>query len=129
MFSQEPSSDSASDSLLFSAALATITPMKRSRLTILHCMLLVSLAGCQRTSEPAGLPQSRFIEVMVELRKAARGVQDTAAFEARRQQVLADAGVTEEQLRAYLAQHMRDLDELAAVWESINVRLTADEPR
>jgi hypothetical protein len=91
--------------------------------------LLVSLAGCERASEPAGLPQSRFIDVMVELRKAARGVQDTAVFAARRQQVLADAGVTEEQLRAYLTTHIRDLDHLAAVWESINVRLSAEDAR
>jgi GTPase len=102
--------------------------MTRSRTTIL-CILLASVAGCERESEPAGLPQSRFIEAMVELRKAARGVQDTAAFAARRQQVLADAGVTEAQLRAYLTTHIRDLDHLAAVWESINVRLSEEEPR
>lgn len=92
-------------------------------------MLLVSVAGCQREAEPAGLPQSRFIEVMVELRKAAREVADSAAFAARKQQILADKGVTEEQLRTFLTTHIRDLDHLAAVWESINVRLTEDQPR
>jgi hypothetical protein len=66
---------------------------------------------------------------MVELRKAARGVQDTTAFAARRQAILADAGVTEAQLRAYLTTHIRDLEHLAAVWESINVRLAEEEPK
>ena len=103
--------------------------MHKPRRTIFLCVLLALLAGCERETEPAGLPQSRFIQVMVELRKAARGVQDSAAFEARKQQVLADAGVTEAQLRAYLAAHVRDLDHLAAVWESINVRLTKEEQK
>lgn len=102
---------------------------RMNRSAALLCILLATIAGCERESEPAGLPQSRFIEVMVELRRAARGVQDTTAFAARKQQILTDAGVTEEQLRAYLATHMRDLDHLAAVWESINVRLAEEEPR
>ena len=113
---------------LFRAAHATISPMNRSRISI-FCILLGSLAGCEPETEPAGLPQSQFIAVMVELRKAARGVQDTAAFAARKEQVLMDAGVTEAELRAYLALHIRDLDHLAAVWESINVRLAEEEPR
>jgi hypothetical protein len=103
--------------------------MHAPRTTMLFCMLLASFAGCQREAEPSGLPQSRFIEVMVELRKAAQGVQDSAAFATRRAQILADAGVTEAQLRAYLTTHIRDLDHLAATWESINVRLTEKEQK
>jgi hypothetical protein len=114
---------------LFRTVIATILPMKKPQTMILLCIFLAALAGCERETEPAGLPHSRFIQVMVELRKAARGVQDSAAFEARKQQVLADAGVTEAQLRAYLAAHIRDLDHLAAVWESINVRLAEEEQK
>jgi len=103
--------------------------MNIPRTALMFCTMLASFAVCDRETEPAGLPQSRFIDVMVELRKAAQGVQDTAAFAARRQAILTEAGVTEEQLRAYLTTHIRDLDHLAAVWESINVRLTKEDPK
>jgi hypothetical protein len=103
--------------------------MKSPRMSSFLCTLLVSFAGCDRPTEPAGLAQSRFIDVMVELRKAARGMQDTVAFAARKQAILTDAGVTEAQLRAYLTTHIRDLDHLAAVWESINVRLAKEDAK
>lgn len=94
--------------------------MKRALVLFL---IVVAAAACQRNDTGTGLPQTRFIEVVVALRKAARETMDPAVFAVRKQQILTDAGVTEDQLRAYIKTHERDLDHMAAVWESINVRL------
>lgn len=100
-----------------------------TRLPKLYTMMFaVALcAGCNRTDAGTGLSQTRFIDVVVELRRAALSLPEPAAFAARKQQILSDAGVTEEELRAYITAHERDLSHMAAVWESINVRLADPE--
>jgi hypothetical protein len=61
----------------------------------------------------------------VELRRAANeAAGDTAAFAARREQILLDAGVTEEQLHAYVEAHGRNAEYMARIWETINTRLS-----
>lgn len=98
------------------------------KLKLLALVLSAGLwASCDRGHDGTGLSQTRFIEVIVELRRASLRLEDPAAFAARKQQILADAGVTEEQLRAYITAHERDLSHMAAVWESINVRLAEPE--
>jgi hypothetical protein len=100
--------------------------MQRGLLSVL-LVTVAAVCGCARDTDTTGLPQRRFIEVIVELRRAAQD-GETAQFAARKQQILEKAGVTEEQLRAYVKTHERDLEHMAAVWESINVRLTQPPP-
>lgn len=81
--------------------------------------------GCRGADTPLTAEDRQFIDTMVALREAAaRSGDDAGAYEAMKAQVLSERGVTEEQLRAYIEVNARDLDRLAAVWDSINLRLS-----
>jgi hypothetical protein len=92
--------------------------------TILLLVLLATL-GCRREDVTTGIADEHFIEVVVQLRRAAAETRGTdAAFAARRDAILREAGITEDQLRAYVEAHGRDIDHMAEVWDSINARLS-----
>ena len=92
---------------------------------LLACALL---AGCA-SEDPAGVGDERFIDTMVELRRAAitAGV-DTTAFARLRDSVLAEHGVTEADLRTYVHAHSADLEHMAAIWDSVSARLSEAGP-
>jgi hypothetical protein len=93
-------------------------------------LLLIAgaLLGCARGDDGTGLRTDRFVDVVVELRQAALDLRDDpAAYDVRKGQILRDAGVTEDQLRAYVEVHGTDLDHMAEVWRSINQRLSERE--
>lgn len=95
---------------------------------VLLLVCLALLAGCGRSADATGLDDDRFIDVMVQLRRAAertRGEPDS--FPPRRDRILGDAGVTQEQLLEYVETHGADIARMAAVWDSINRRLGEDE--
>jgi hypothetical protein len=95
------------------------------RTVLLLLALLSLLPGCGRRADATGLGDEQFVEVMVQLRLAAdriRGEPDS--FPPVRDRILADAGVTEEQLLAYVQQHGTDLQHMAEIWQSINERLS-----
>jgi hypothetical protein len=95
--------------------------MNRVLVGILSAVLL----SCSHGADTAVATRDSFIQVMVELRRAAnQAAGDTAAFAARREQILLDAGVTEGQLHAYIEVHGRDVEHMARVWETINTRLS-----
>jgi hypothetical protein len=95
--------------------------MNRVLVGILSAVLL----SCSPGADSAIVTSDSFIQVMVDLRRAAnQAAGDTAAFAARREQILLDAGVTEEQLHAYVEAHGRDVEHMARVWETINTRLS-----
>ncbi|HUF52102.1 MAG TPA: hypothetical protein VMN60_14855 [Longimicrobiales bacterium] len=97
------------------------------------CGLLAAgilLTGCSRDGARLAPADRQFIETIVALRQAAeQSGGEPASYAALKAGVLRDHDVTEEQLRAYLDMRARDLTRLAAVWESINVRLTAPTPQ
>lgn len=98
--------------------------MIRHRVTILAVGLLL---GCSEGDGGFGPRDDHFVETMVELRRAAiLAGRDTAQFEARKQEILEERGVTEDSLRAYVARRSADLEGMAAVWDSVNARLTVD---
>jgi hypothetical protein len=84
----------------------------------------VLLAACAR--EPAtGISDEQFIDVVVELRRAAvEHREDHEAFQARKDAILQQSGVEEEQLRQYVEVRGRDLQHMAEVWATINERLS-----
>ena len=83
------------------------------------------LAGCGDDETPLSAEDRTFIEAVVALRQAAQTARgDEAIYTALKANALAEHSVTEEQLRAYIQSHAQDLDRMAAVWESINVRLS-----
>ena len=83
------------------------------------------LGGCGDDDTPLSTEDRTFIEAVVALRQAAQQARgDEAMFAALKGNVLSSQRVTEEELRAYIQSHAQDLDRMAAVWESINVRLT-----
>jgi hypothetical protein len=87
-------------------------------------LLACALAGCARGEEATGLDADRFVDVVVELRRSAIELRhDPGAYEARKEQVLTDAGVTEAQLREYVERRGTDLDHMAEVWRTINTRM------
>jgi hypothetical protein len=92
-------------------------------------VLGLALAACAADEAAFGVSDARFIETMVELRRAAvTAGTDTAQFEQLRQAVLEDHGVTEADLRAYVEAKGGDLDHMAAVWDSVSARLSEVGP-
>jgi hypothetical protein len=91
-------------------------------------LVAVALTACGRTAEPTGLDTDRFIDAVVMLRRAAIDLRhDPAAYEAQKEQLLRDAGVTEDELRRYVERHGTDLDHMADVWRTINTRMSQSE--
>lgn len=93
---------------------------------LLACALL--LFGCGADDDPVAAADERFIDTVVELRRAALTAgPDTAMFEQLRDSVLREHGITEADLRAYVEAHSADLEHMAAVWDSISARLSQQQ--
>jgi hypothetical protein len=92
--------------------------VKHRTLTLLAAA--VALAGCQRQAPAASgtIPRERFIAANV----AVRTLSDSAT-PAERRVALRKAGVTERQLRAWVAVHAREPETLAKTWERIAFRV------
>jgi hypothetical protein len=92
---------------------------------VLVGILSAALLSCGTGAETTGVTSDSFIQVMVELRRtASQAAGDTVAFAARREQILLDAGVTEEQLREYVEAHGHNVEHMARIWETINTRIS-----
>jgi hypothetical protein len=84
--------------------------------------LLIMTGGC---GPPAAAPIGRdeFIDVMVELRKAAQQHRTEVAFDARKAVILRAAGVTDSALLAFVRAHEADPAFMSSVWEAIDARV------
>lgn len=97
------------------------------RLTVITLVLL--LLGCTRQDRGTGISDTQFIDAMTELRQAALlAGQDTARFVELREEVLERQGVTESELRGYVAARSHDLAHMAEIWDSVGARLTTPVP-
>jgi hypothetical protein len=85
----------------------------------------VGALSCDASAPIEPMPRETFIEVMAELRVAARTADAQPEFEQRRRQILEDAGVTDSALVAFVRMHGRDLPLLAEVWDSVEARIGA----
>jgi hypothetical protein len=91
--------------------------------TLLILLVLATVSGCGRDPERgyATIPRERFIETNVALRQIDRAAPEADSLRA---EVLAEHGVTEEDLRAFVIARSERPGELAAVWDEIRQRLT-----
>jgi hypothetical protein len=91
--------------------------------TTLVLLVLTTTFGCVRDPERgyATIPRERFIETNVALRQIDRAAPEADSLRA---EVLAEHGVTEEDLRAFVTARSDRPGELAAVWDEIRQRLT-----
>jgi len=89
---------------------------------LLAILLLVGASAC-RPAGPEGLDRDTFIDVVVELRKAAREYPDSSTFDIRKSAVLREAGVTDSTLAEFIRIHNADTRFMAAVWDSIDRRV------
>jgi hypothetical protein len=101
----------------------------RSRLLLLLAALLVAgVASCRGDQAPAtSISEARFIEVVVALRYAAASAGSPGEYEARRDEILRDAEVTDEMLLEFVRTRGHDIAGMRAVWDTIAARRRAME--
>src|SRR5690606_23939905 len=78
---------------------------RRRGLARAAAVLALALAGCgadRPTREGGPIAPEAFVETYVELRRAARQIGDSAAWEARKREILDARGLTEEALEAFV---------------------------
>jgi hypothetical protein len=92
-------------------------------LAVLVLATACSLGGCRREEPAAPMERTTFVEVMVSLRRAALQSSSQEDFESRKQAILREARVTEDQLRAYARLGARDGPALADAYDTISARL------
>lgn len=98
-------------------------------------VLTLVVGGCNAvdpTSRDAELTRDQFVDVIVALREAEREVVQEAPadslqprFIQRREEILAEHGVTADDLREFVARHQGRPSVMAGVWERIAERLGA----
>lgn len=91
-------------------------PIRRAALVLAS---VLTLAACGGDEQPAGvIPREKFVAANVALRSVPDG-----ATPAERAAVLKKHGVTERQLKAWVARNTRDPETLAKAWEEIAFKL------
>lgn len=91
----------------------------------LRLLLFPIIVAATCANEPQGpeLATETYIEVMVALRKAQTLETTPEEFEARRREILAEAGATDSLLVQWARARGHDVEFMAEVWDSINRRL------
>lgn len=73
----------------------------------------------------SGIDRQTFIEVYVALRSADMHSMEAAEFEARKADIMAEHGVTPEQLLEFVERHGHDVRFMADVWKDVQARMSA----
>ena len=89
---------------------------------------LLCLAACGSATEEADLTHDEYVDVYVELLRAADAAPDSFAASDSARRILAAHGLTEQDLLDYVRHHADDPEDLAEVWRRIEERLRAPEP-
>lgn len=77
-------------------------------------------AACTQNEGAQPIADEQFVRIMVELRRAADAHQgNAAAFDAAREEILTEAGVTDSMLHQYVNVRARDLERLGSVFDEI----------
>jgi hypothetical protein len=96
---------------------------KTRRITSAGALLLgavLAVPACSGGDPTAPIDRDAFIEVMIELRLAAREFRDPSAFDSRKDQILADAGVSDSTLMRFVRAHQDDPEYMSEIWERID---------
>ncbi|MGH7505636.1 MAG: hypothetical protein ACRELX_08280 [Longimicrobiales bacterium] len=90
-------------------------------------LALVLVAGCGDAEPAAAMTRETFVDVIVALREANRDAPDARTFEARKQEILEQAGVSDSALVRFARVRADDLAFMAEAWDSIARRLRASD--
>lgn len=93
---------------------------------LILCALLW-LVACDSTTE-GDLTQDEYVDVYVELLRAADAAPDSFAASDSARRILAARGLSEEDLLEYARRHADDPGHLAEAWRTIEERLRAPAP-
>jgi hypothetical protein len=105
------------------AAILHLGPVMPLRSIMPMALMLLALSACAESAPSEPMPRETFIDVMVQLRRAAAQDSSQAAFDAARARILEQAGVTDSALLAYVRAYGRRLDFLAELWDTVDARL------
>lgn len=96
---------------------------------VLACIALVTACGTGEVEEPETetIPRETFVETYVALRKAARASETGEISTEERERVLAEHGVTEEDLLSFVEVHGRRIGFMSEVWSEVEERLEVRE--
>lgn len=90
--------------------------------------VLLCLAACDFTTDGGALSRDDYVDVYVELLRAADAAPDSFAASDSARRILAARGLTEEDLLDYARSHADDPGHLAEAWRRIEERLRAPAP-
>jgi signal transduction histidine kinase len=95
-------------------------------------LMLMAAAGCgltdPRAANGAGeLSRDNFTAAYVALRRAQLQNPTPAAFEAAKRQILEQHGVSEDDMMDFVQRHSRDVQYMAELWESLELRITSPD--
>lgn len=96
----------------------------RWRRAVIGAVAVAGQFGCGSAAPNEPMTRDTFVEVMVDLRRAAAESASQQEFEARRSEILRQAGVSDSALLEYTRVHAGELDYMSALWDSIDARLS-----
>lgn len=94
-------------------------------------VLALLAAGCGKTAPATGaeraqaLSPEQFVEVYVDLRRAAHQAESPEQFDALKREVLHSHGISAQALLDFANAHGADLGKMSALWDTIRDRLSA----
>lgn len=94
-----------------------------SRHVLLAALLLMANAGCGSSTPEGVIDRETFIEAYVELRVAALDTDTARIAASDREAVLAELGITEDDLVEFVEVHAADLEYMRDVWNEVEVRM------
>jgi hypothetical protein len=102
--------------------------LMHSRSMLLLLLLVMLVGACDSQGAGPGLTEARFVEIMIELRKAAFEHDDLDEFREKRAEILQRYAVTDSALIGFARTHGSDVYRMTAVWDSVAAGLRDVNP-
>ncbi|MBT8487870.1 MAG: hypothetical protein KJO65_03475 [Gemmatimonadetes bacterium] len=91
--------------------------------TFLFATAVLAVAGCGPSTPEGLIEEETFVETYVELRIAALDTDSSRIADADRQAILAERGVTEDDLLEFVRVHSTNLEYMRDVWNEVELRM------